>query len=360
MPWAVHHRRKSARKTKVNFLGTFRTIQKKRGGETVAARLTLTLALSAISFAAATPQLYAAESEEYPVKPVRFIIASAPGGGIDIIGRLVSQKLSETWPHQAVPDNRPGAGNTVATGLVVKAAPDGYTLLVQSLGVAYAGELRKLPFDASRDLAPVIPVATQPSMLAVHVSVPARSVREFLQLARARPAQLTYGSAGAGGASHMATELLSSMAKIRLVPVQYKGIGPAMTAMLSGEVDLGMLGISTMLPHVKSGKIRALGVTGAKRSSLAPDVPTIAEAGMPGYEFEAWYALFAPAKTPRAVVAKVNADVNRALQQAEVRQRLSAIGMEPLGGSEEAFTKYFQAEIAKWAKVIRDANIAAE
>jgi tripartite-type tricarboxylate transporter receptor subunit TctC len=319
----------------------------------------LALLVAATSYALAAAA-GAGEAEEYPAKPVRFIIASAPGGGIDIIGRLVSQKLSETWPQPAIADNRPGAGNTVATGLVVKAPPDGYTLLVQSLGVAYAGELRKLPFDASRDLSPVIPVATQPSMLGVHVSVPAKSVREFLQLARSKPGALTYGSAGAGGASHMATELLSSMAKIRLVPVQYKGIGPAMTAMLSGEVDLGMLGISTMLPHVKSGKIRALGVTGAKRSSLVPDVPTIGEAGLPGYEFEAWYALFAPAKTPRAIVAKLNADVNRVLQQPDTRQRLANIGMEPMGGSEEAFAKYFQAEIEKWAKVIKAAKIAAE
>jgi len=325
----------------------------------MAERLTWLL-VAAMVCAAVPASARAADADEYPTKPVRLILASAPGGGIDIIGRLVAQKLAEVWPQQAIPDNRPGAGNTVATGLVVKAAPDGYTLLVQSLGVAYAGELRKLPFDAARDLAPIVPVATQPSMLGVHVSVPANSVRELLQLARGRPGQLTYGSAGAGGASHMATELLCSMAKIRLVPVQYKGIGPAMTAMLSGEVDLGMLGISTMLPHVKSGKIRALGVTGAKRSALVPDVPTIAEAGLRGYEFEAWYALFAPAKTPRSVVARLNADVNRALQQPDTRQRLAAIGMEPMGGSDEDFSRYFQAEIAKWSKVIREAKIAAE
>lgn len=325
----------------------------------MAERLTWLL-VAAMACAAVPASARAADADEYPTKPVRLILASAPGGGIDIIGRLVAQKLAEVWPQQAIPDNRPGAGNTVATGLVVKAAPDGYTLLVQSLGIAYAGELRKLPFDAARDLAPIVPVATQPSMLGVHVSVPANSVRELLQLARARPGQLTYGSAGAGGASHMATELLCSMAKIRLVPVQYKGIGPAMTAMLSGEVDLGMLGISTMLPHVKSGKIRALGVTGAKRSALVPDVPTIAEAGLRGYEFEAWYALFAPAKTPRSVVARLNADVNRALQQPDTRQRLAAIGMEPMGGSDEDFSRYFQAEIAKWSKVIREAKIAAE
>lgn len=315
---------------------------------------------AAIACITATAQVRAGEGDDYPVKPVRLIIASAPGGGIDIVGRLVAQKLGEVWPQQVIPDNRPGAGNTVGTALVAKSLPDGYTLLVQSLGITYAGELRKLTFDASRDLVPVIPVATQPNMLGVHVSVPAKTARDFIQLARARPGQMTYGSAGAGGASHMATELLSSMAGIKLVAVQYKGIGPVMTAMMSGEVDSGMLGISTMLPHVKSGKMRALGVTGAKRSSLVPDVPTIAESGLPGYEFEAWYALFAPAKTPRAVISKVNADVNRALQQPDVRQRLAAISMEPMGGSEEAFAKYFQTEVTKWAKVIKDAKITGE
>ena len=317
-------------------------------------------ALAVLTAIAFITSAYAAESDDYPAKPVRLILAAAPGGGIDIIGRVIAQKLSESWPQQVIPDNRPGAGNTLATGLVAKAAPDGYTLLVQSLGIAYAGELRKLPFDAGRDLAPVVPVSTQPSMLGIHISIPAKSVREFLQLARAKPGRLTYGSAGAGGASHMATELLCSMAKVKLVPVQYKGIGPAMTALLSGEVDSAMLGISTMLPYVKSGKIRALGVTGAQRSSLVPDVPTIAEAGIPGYEFEAWYAIFAPAKTPRSVTAKVNADVNRVLRESDTRQRLAAIGMEPMGGSEEGFARYFHAEIAKWAKVVRDAKISAE
>jgi tripartite-type tricarboxylate transporter receptor subunit TctC len=327
----------------------------------MAQRLRSALVVVAVACTAASAASYAQEkAEDYPAKPVRLIIASAPGGGIDIIGRIVAQKLGESWPQQVLPDNRGGAGNTVGTGLVAKAPPDGYTLLVQSLGVAYANSLRKLPFDASRDLTPVIPVATQPSMLGVHISVPAKSARDFIQLARARPGQLTYGSSGGGGASHMATELLSSMARIKLVTVQYKGIGPVMTALLSGEIDSGVLGISTMLPHVKSGKIRALGVTGAKRSALVPDVPTIAESGVPGYEFEAWYALFAPARTPRAIVSKVNADVNRALQQPDVRQRLAGIGMEPMGGSEDAFAKYFQAEVAKWAKVIKEAKITAE
>ena len=324
----------------------------------MARRVTRASAVAAMFCAAAS--VSAAETEGYPVKPVRLIIASAPGGGIDIVGRLVAQKLSEAWPQQVIADNRPGAANTLGTALVAKSPPDGYTLLVQSLGIAYAGELRKLAFDASRDLVPVIPVASQPNMLGVHVSVPAKTVREFIQLARAAPARITYGSAGPGGASHMATELFSSMAGIKLVAVQYKGIAYVMTAMMSGEVDSGMLGISTMLPHVKSGRMRALGVTGAKRSPLVPDVPTIAESGLPGYEFEAWYALFAPAKTPRAVISKVNADVNRALAQPEVRQRLAAISMEPMGGTEDAFAKYFQSEVTKWAKVIRDAKITGE
>ena len=295
--------------------------------------------------------------EDYPTKPVRLVAASPPGGGIDIIARITAQKLSETWPQQVIVENRPGAANTLATGLVVKAPPDGYTLLLQSMGVAYAGALRELPFDALRDLAPVALVASQPSMLGTHSSVPSKSVREFIQLARSKPGRLTYGSAGPGGASHLSTELLASMAGVRFVLVQYRGIGPAMTGLLSGEVDFGMLGISTMLPHVESGKIRALGVTGAKRSALVPDVPTIAEAGVPGYGFDAWYAVLAPVKTPRAVLRKINADVNRVLQQPDTRQRLSGLGMEPLGGSEEEFAQYFRAEVAKWHKVIKDAGI---
>lgn len=300
------------------------------------------------------------KSDEYPIKSVRIIVPSAPGGGIDIIGRIAAQKLSEAWGQQVIVDNRPGASNTVGSAIAAKSPADGYTLLAQSLSIAYAGELRKLSYDALRDFHPVVLVATQPSLLAVHVSVPAKTVRELVQLARSRPGQLHYGSSGPGGASHMATELLASMAKIKLNPIQYKGIALAMTAMMSGEVDIGVLGISTMLPHVTSGRIRALGVTGAKRSPQLPNVPTIAEAGVPGYEFEAWYALFAPAKTPRAITAKINADTNRALEQPDTRQKLAAGGLDPLGGTEEAFAKYFQSEVVRWTKIVKDAGITGE
>ncbi|MGZ8156540.1 MAG: tripartite tricarboxylate transporter substrate binding protein [Burkholderiales bacterium] len=321
---------------------------------------TFHIVTAALILAVASAAAQERKPDEYPAKPVRIIVPSAPGGGIDIIGRIAAQKLAEAWGQQVIVDNRPGASNTLGSSIAAKAPPDGYTLLAQSLSITYAGELRKLSYDASRDFHPVVLVATQPSLLAVHVSVPVKTVREFLQLARSRPGQLHYGSSGPGGASHMATELLASTAKIKLNPVQYKGIGPAMTAMLSGEVDLGVLGISTMLPHVTSGRIRALGVTGAKRSTQLPNVPTIAEAGVPGYEFEAWYALFAPAKTPRAITSKINADMNRTLQQPETRQKLAGGGLEALGGTEEAFAKYFQAEVVRWAKIVKDAKISGE
>jgi len=318
------------------------------------------LAAATIVLTAVNSPAQERKPDEYPSKPVRIIVPSAPGGGIDIIGRIAAQKLSETWGQQVIVDNRPGASNTVGSAIAAKSPPDGYTLLAQSLSIAYAGELRKLSYDAARDFHPVVLFASQPNLLAVHVSVPARTVREFVQLARNRPGQLHYGSSGPGGASHLATELLASMAKIKLDPVQYKGIAPAMTGMLSGEVDLGVLGISTMLPHVTSGRIRALGVTGAKRSPQLPDVPTIAEAGVPGYEFDAWYALFAPAKTPPAITAKINADLNRALQQSDTRQKLTAGGLEPLGGTEEAFAKYYHAEIVRWTRIVKDAGIVGE
>jgi tripartite-type tricarboxylate transporter receptor subunit TctC len=318
------------------------------------------MAASALILAAVTTVAQEKKPDDYPAKSVRIIVPSAPGGGIDIIGRIAAQKLSEAWGQQVIVDNRPGASNTVGSGIAAKSPPDGYTLLAQSLSIAYAGELRKLPYDASRDFHPIVLVATQPSLLAVHVSVPAKTVREFVQLARSRPGRLHYGSSGPGGASHMATELLASMAKIKLNPIQYKGISPATTAMMSGEVDLGVLGISTLLPHVTSGRIRALGVTGSKRSAQLPNVPTISEAGVPGYEFEAWYALFAPAKTPRAITAKINADMNRALEQPDTRQKLAGGGLDPLGGTEEAFAKYFQTEVVRWVKIVKDAGITGE
>jgi tripartite-type tricarboxylate transporter receptor subunit TctC len=302
-----------------------------------------------------------AAGDTYPDKPVRVIAASAPGGGTDIIARYTAQGLGEVWGQQAVVDNRAGGGGTIATDLVTKAAPDGYTLLVQSFGIAYVGMLRRnLPFDVLRDLLPLSLLASQPSLLAVHISVPATSVAELVQLAKNKPGQLQYGTSGAGGASHLGTELFASAAGVRLTAVQYKGTGPAFTALLGGEIQLAMVGVSTALPHVRAGRIRALGVTGAARSPLMPDIPSVSEAGLPGFEFDTWYGLFGPAKTPRAISAKINADVNRALRQPALRQRMAAIGVEPLGGAQEQFDRFFRKEVAKWSKVVVDAGIKSE
>ena len=312
--------------------------------------------VSIVALALTAPPAVSAPA--YPDKPVRVVIASAPGGGTDIIGRIVVQGLSEIWPQHAIADNRAGSAGVIATGIVVNSAPDGYTLLVQSLGISYAGALRKnLPFDATRDVAPVLLLANQPFLLALHPSVPANSVSELVELARRKPGQLNYGTGGVGGASHMATELLSSVSRIRLVLVNYKGTGPAMTALLGGELHLLIVGIATALHHTKTGRIKALGVTGSIRSPLVPDIPTISEAGLPGYEFNVWYGMFTPSKTPRTIILKINSDVNRVLQQSETRQRLAAIGVEALGGNEEKFARYFRSEVTKWRKVIQEAGI---
>ncbi|MGE5523215.1 MAG: Bug family tripartite tricarboxylate transporter substrate binding protein, partial [Rhodospirillaceae bacterium] len=302
----------------------------------------------------------AANAENYPIKPVRLVAASAPGGGIDIIGRVIAQRLSEMWNQQVVVDNRAGGGGVIATGIVAKAPADGYTLLVQSVGVSYVQTLHKdAPFDVLRDLTPVAKVASQPSLLAVHSSVPASSLAELLKLAKAKPGQLSFGTGGAGGASHMGTELFAHAANIKLVHVPYKGTGPSMAALLAGEVNMAMVGVATALPHVKAGKIKPIGVTGSSRSAILPDIPTIAEAGVPGYEFAGWYGIFAPGNMPRGLTQKINADINKILQQPETMQRLAAIGFEPQSGSADEFAKYFRAEVVKWRKVIKDAGIAA-
>jgi tripartite-type tricarboxylate transporter receptor subunit TctC len=289
------------------------------------------------------------------------VAASAPGGGIDLIGRLVSQRLSEFWSQQVVVDNRAGSGGLIATGIVASAAPDGHTLLMQSVGVSYVGTLyRNAPFDVLRDFTPIVLTASQPSVIAVHASVPVNSIKDLIALAKAKPGSITYGTGGAGGASHMGTELFASQANIKMVHVPYKGTGPSMAALLSGEVNLAMVGVITAAPHVKTGKIKALGVTGSTRSNSLPDVPTVSEAGVPGYEFAGWYGILAPAKTPRPVVAKLNTDINKALQHPETRQRFASAGVEPLGSTQEEFAKYLRAEVEKWKKVITEAGIRAD
>ncbi len=291
-------------------------------------------------------------AQRYPGKPVRLIVPYAPGGGTDIIARIIGQKLSDAWGLPVVIDNRPGAGSTVGTALAVRAPADGYTLVMSSISLAFDTTIYKdLPYDAVRDLAPVGLVATQPNILAVHPSLPVKSVSELLAQARARPGAINYASAGNGSGPHLATELLKMLAGISLTHITYKGTGPALNDLLGGQVQMMIAVMASTLPHVASGKLRGLAVTGAARSPSAPDMPTIAESGVPNYEFNTWYGIQVPAGTPRAVVDLLNAEVLRALQAPDVRARFAAGGLEPLASTPDEFGAMVRAEIAKWRRV---------
>ena len=296
----------------------------------------------------------------YPAKPVRLVVASAAGGGTDINARLLAGGLTAAWSQQVVVDNRSGAGGTIATDIVAKSQPDGYTLLFQSLGISYAPALYKnLPFDVRRDIAPVALVAAQPFVMAVHPGVPAKTVAELVQLARKEPERLRYGSGGVGGASHLGTALLLATAGIDITHVPYKGTGPAVTALLGNEVQMLIGAMGAVAPHARSGRVRMLAVTGSKRSAMMPELPTVQEAGLPGYSFDVWYGLFAPAGTPRAIVQKINADTNAFLDDPDTRMQFARADVEPMGGSVRQFEDYLRAETIRWTRVIRDAGIRA-
>lgn len=299
-----------------------------------------------------------AGAQSYPSRPVRLIVPYSTGGGTDTVARVVGQKLTELWGRAVVVDNRPGAGDTVGTAVAVQAPADGYTLVMSSISLAFDQVIYpRLAYDPLRDLVPVAMVATQPNMLVVNPKLKAGSIGELIALAKARPGAINYASGGIGSGPHLATEMFQQMAGIRLTHVPYKGTGPALTDLLGGQVDLMISVVVSSAPLVKAGKLRALAVTGAHRSAFAPDVPTIAESGVPGYEFNTWYGIEAPAGTPAPVVARINADVGRAMQAPEVRASLKELGMEPLSGTPEAFGALIRAEVAKWAKVARNVDL---
>jgi tripartite-type tricarboxylate transporter receptor subunit TctC len=294
----------------------------------------------------------------YPAKPVRMVIPFAPGGGTDIVGRIVAQKLTEAWPYPVVVDNRPGAGSTIGTELVARATPDGYTIETVSMSHSINVSLyRKLPYDPVRDFATVILVAMAPNVLVVHPSLPARSLKELIAYAKSRPGQLNFASSGSGGVSHLSAELLKSVAGIDIVHVPYKGAGPAMTALIGGEVQMMMATAPVALAQMRANRVRALAISSGRRSSLAPDLPTIAESGFPGFQTDTWYGVVAPAGTPAAIVARLNAEIGRVLASPDARALLEAQGAHPAGGSPEEFRAFLRSEIAKWAKVIAAAGI---
>ena len=301
-----------------------------------------------------------AETDRYPVKPIRMVVPFTPGGSNDLLGRVLAQKLHATWGQPAIVDNRPGGGSTIGIETVVRAVPDGYTLLLTSGGIASNVSLYKLSFNPVKDLAPVALLAQMPYLLAVHPSVPAKSALELISLAKAQPGKLTFASSGVGTSSHLTGEMFRLQAKIDMLHIAFKGGGPAVNAVIGGEVQVIFNVITGTLPYARSGKLRALGVSTSQRIEVAPDLPTIAESGLPGYEVIAWYNLFAPAGTPRPVINKINAEINRILQQPDVRERLLTFGVVPLSGTPEALGDYLQFEITRWAKLIREAGIKAE
>lgn len=292
----------------------------------------------------------------YPEKPIRLVVPYTPGGVTDLLARAVGEKLGKSLGQSVVVDNRPGGGANIGADLVAKSPPDGYTLLMGSAAThAINSSLyRQIPYDHVKDFAPVTLVAKVPNILVVHPSVPAQSVKELIALAKAKPGQLNFGSSGSGGTIHLSGELFKSMAGIDMVHIPYKGSAPAVTDLLGGQIQV--MFDSSVIPYVNAGKLRALGVTSARRSSALPDVPTIAEAGLPGYEATAWFGILAPAGTPREIITKLNTEIVRALNDPEMQERLRSQGAEVAGNTPEEFAAFIKAETQKWAKVVKESG----
>jgi len=299
----------------------------------------------------------------YPNKSIRLVVPSAPGGGTDIIARLIGQGLTDAWGQTVVVDNRGGAGGIAGVTIVAKqAAADGYTMLLGSVGhLSFAPAVRSnLGFDPLKDLTPISLAAVQPFVVGASLSLPVNSIRDLVAAAKSKPGGISYGSGGSGTASHLGTELLMLTGGFTMLHVPYKGSNPAVIAMMGGEIQIALAGLATLLPHVRSGKVKALAVTGAKRAQFAPEVPTVAESGVPGYAFDVWYGLVFPGGTPRAIVTKTNAEVVRLLKSPEVSSRFAGAGVEPQTNTPEAFAELIRREIVTWSKVVKAANIRVE
>jgi tripartite-type tricarboxylate transporter receptor subunit TctC len=307
---------------------------------------------AAVTWAACT-----AVAQTYPTKPVRFIV----GPGPDVLPRLLGQKLTEGWGHQVVVDQRPGAGGIIAADTVAKSAPDGYTLLLTTGAYTINASLyQKLPYDLERDLAPVGLLATISFLVVVPPSLPAKSMQELVQIAKSKPGQLNCAHSGPGTTAHLGCEMLKSAAGIDLVSVSYKGVAPALVDVLSGQAQLMFAVMQGGLPHVQAGKLRALAITGVKRAPNLPEVPTLTETGYRAADFISWNGVHVRTGTPRALVAKLNADLNRALKLPDVQERMAALGLEPAGGTPQAFAEFVKSDIARWSKVIRESGVRVE
>lgn len=313
------------------------------------------LVLAALAMCAAN-----AAAQQYPAKNIRIVVGAAAGGGVDTITRVAGQNLSERWGQPVVVENRPGAGGAVAGEIVAKAAADGHTLYTVSISHSVLPSSHKnLAYSPERDLVPVAVLVNAPNVLVVHPSLPAKSVKELIAVARAKPGEILYSSSGNASPAHLAMELFKLMAKIDMVHVPYKGTSPGITDLISGRVSLTFASIISTRQHVSAGKLRMLATAGSRRAAADPAIPTMAEAGVPGYAVDVWYALLAPAATPRDILAKLNTEIAGILHSAAVKERISGIGLEPVGEPLDKTAAYIKSEIAKWAKVVKAANITA-
>lgn len=303
----------------------------------------------------------AVPAQDYPNRPVRLVAPFSPGGGTDALARIMAQKLNQRWGHTVVVDNRPGAGGTIGADHVAKSAPDGYTLMVGGVPHAIAVSIYpKLPYDMARDLAAISGVATFPSMIVLHPSLPVRSVKELVALAKARPGQLNFGSVGLGSPNRLAMELFKTMTQVSMVHIGYTTNGQLMAELVTGQLHLASLGFPVAMPMVKAGKLHVIAVTSAARSAFLPDVPSVAEAGVPGFELNSWYGIFGPAATPRDIIARLNSETAAVLGALDVKERLAALGAEPAPMSPDDFARLTREEIVKWAKVVKQSGARAE
>ena len=316
-----------------------------------------TIAASALALCA----FNAMAADAYPNKPIKWIVPFPPGGAMDTMARTLGAKLAASMKQPVVIENRPGAGGAIGSGMVAKAAPDGHTMMIVSIGHAVNPSIYpKLPYDAAKDFAPVSLVGIVPNLLVANPSVKANNIKELVALAKAQPGKLTYASAGNGTTVHLAAELFNSMAGVDIMHVPYKGSAPAVSDLMGGQVNIMFDSLSSAKPYVESGKLKALAVTTTKRSSAFPNVPTIAESGIPNYELSGWYAVFVPGKTPKAIVDRLNTELVKALKEADVRARFALIGAEPVGSSPQELASTLKAETARWATIVRERNIKAD
>jgi len=316
------------------------------------------LAITAAITAATLP---GAMAQTWPAKPVRYLVGYAPGGGTDIVARTMGVRLTDMLGQQFVIDNRPGAGGNIATETLIRAPADGYTIMAGNIGpIAVNPSLYKLSFDPLRDLAPVSLLALAPLLIVVHPALPAKNIKELIALAKREPGKLSYSSAGTGSSNHLAGALFNMLAGVETVHIPYRGAGPAMIDLLAGQVMLSFVTMPSAMSHIKTGKLRVLAVTSNKRSSIAPEVPTTAEAGLPGHEVSAWYSVVVAAGTPKPIIDRLHGALVKTLQVPEVRDRLIAEGADPIGNTPEEFGTFMAAETAKWAKVVKVSGMKAE